>query len=394
MRCGKTRVQYILMKKHTEIRVAQFCPYYPPHIWWLENYLYQWSKTWRSIHKTDSLLNIIFITNPEQYTLIHDEYWLAIPSFEIVSNFPFPKFWKKEFWKSIGKIKKFNPTIIQTHTRFFLSSALGGILAKYTWAHWVHTEHGSDYVVSNQWLVQKIAYIYDQTIGKWTLQYANKIISISQATAHFVLNLSGKSSEVISPGVTYFEPESATLPIIHAWKTRIIFAGRIVKLKWYHILVKSLEKFFIKNPKFLNQIELHVYGDGPEKDSFQSMTEHLWILVRFHGNVPHEVLVSQILPMGDILMVPSLQEWFWLVVIEWLLAKMVVIASNTWGIAEMGCRPDLFLCPVEDIKAFTEALEISVESLSKIRWSSFESLKNKYNWNTIIELYQRIYQQN
>jgi len=72
-----------------------------------------------------------------------------LPAFDIIPNFPVPKFWKKSFWQILRLVSsqcKNNQTIIQTHTRFFLSSLLGGIFAKYHKIKWVHIEHGSDYV--------------------------------------------------------------------------------------------------------------------------------------------------------------------------------------------------------------------------------------------------------
>jgi hypothetical protein len=36
--------------------------------------------------------------------------------------------------------------IIQTHTRFFLSSFIGWLFAKYHKLKWIHIEHWSDYV--------------------------------------------------------------------------------------------------------------------------------------------------------------------------------------------------------------------------------------------------------
>jgi hypothetical protein len=52
-----------------------------------------------------------------------------LASFDLISNFPFLKFWKKEFWEVLKVVKDFildsdNKTIVQTHTRFFLSSLL------------------------------------------------------------------------------------------------------------------------------------------------------------------------------------------------------------------------------------------------------------------------------
>lgn len=56
---------------------------------------------------------------------------LFTPSFDLVYNFPFPKFWSKVFWKQIQEIKYWHPDVILTHTRFFLQSMFGGLLAKY-----------------------------------------------------------------------------------------------------------------------------------------------------------------------------------------------------------------------------------------------------------------------
>jgi hypothetical protein len=56
-----------------------------------------------------------------------------LPSFDIVPNFPVPKFWKKEFWNVLKELKPLltspyqgrDSSVIITHTRFFLSSFIG-----------------------------------------------------------------------------------------------------------------------------------------------------------------------------------------------------------------------------------------------------------------------------
>lgn len=68
---------------------------------------------------------------------------LIMPAFDIISNYPFPKFWQKQFWSVLSEVKQRNPDIIQTHTRFFLSTFIGGICAKFWKKKWVHVEHGS-----------------------------------------------------------------------------------------------------------------------------------------------------------------------------------------------------------------------------------------------------------
>ncbi len=82
------------------------------------------------------------------------------------------------------KIKEFQIThqqvVIQTHTRFFLSSFIGGIFARYYNLPWIHVEHGSDYVKLRSKLYSKLAYIYDRCLGKWITKKAGKIVAISE----------------------------------------------------------------------------------------------------------------------------------------------------------------------------------------------------------------------
>ncbi|MBQ7074752.1 hypothetical protein IJM86_07070 [bacterium] len=47
---------------------------------------------------------------------------LVIPAFDIIPNYPVPKFWTKQYRNIIKKVKNRNPDVIQTHTRFFLAT--------------------------------------------------------------------------------------------------------------------------------------------------------------------------------------------------------------------------------------------------------------------------------
>jgi len=45
-----------------------------------------------------------------------------MPAFDIIPNFSVPKFWTKRYWQVLKEVKKWNPDVIQTHTRFFLAT--------------------------------------------------------------------------------------------------------------------------------------------------------------------------------------------------------------------------------------------------------------------------------
>ncbi|MEI8091671.1 MAG: glycosyltransferase [bacterium] len=89
---------------------------------------------------------------------------LVLPAFDIVPNYPFPKFWQRQYWRILRYVRKYNPDIIQTHTRFFLSTLLGGLLATLWRKTWVHVEHGSGFVKGLSWFKRIFADTYDHTL--------------------------------------------------------------------------------------------------------------------------------------------------------------------------------------------------------------------------------------
>ena len=57
----------------------------------------------------------------------------------------------------------------------------------------------------------------------------------------------------------------------------------------------------------------------------------------------HDDIVNAILPQTDILVNPSFQEWLPTTVLEWLVAKCVVVATDVGGTKEISDHKDLIL---------------------------------------------------
>ena len=164
---------------------------------------------------------------------------IILPAFDLVKNFPFPKFWKREFWQAFREIRKFGAEIIQTHTRFFLSSLIGGLYAKFTKTKWVHIEHGSGYVVSDRWIVTFFSKLFDKTIGFWILWASDSIIAISEACKKFVqAEFVNREVIVIYRGMNI--PAIPKIPSIDG-KTRMTFVGRLVYLKGVQYLLEAIK---------------------------------------------------------------------------------------------------------------------------------------------------------
>lgn len=375
------------------MRLVQFCPYYPPHRWGLETYLFEWSAEWRKTYGDETLLNVIFVTG-ETPVPTENENDIVVPAFEVVHNFPFPKLWKRSFWKAIRRIIGFKPTHLLTHTRFFAITLFGWIISMLVSAKWVHTEHGSDFVVADSAFVSRVSRWYDLSIGRWCLRHADTVVAISQATSEFVYRLSGITTIVNYPWVTLppYLPRSCEPTGIKKSPIRIIFAGRLVQLKWCHILLDAL-RILSENPKkriSRTDIEVDIFWDGPELMRLQEMAKNIPLTIDFRGFVSREVLISDIYPSSDILVVPSLQEGLGLTAIEWLSLGMVVIASDVWWLPEISDRDDLILFPREDAMALSDAITRAIQDMDHIRGMSAESVREKFSWGRNIGEFARI----
>jgi len=99
--------------------------------------------------------------------------------------------------------------------------------------------------------------------------------------------------------------------------------GHIYILK----VLKKLKNEGVKLPKFI------FVGDGPERENLEYFAKENNLLnVKFVGEVLN---VGQYLKQIDVFVFPSLSEGLGIAIIEALVAKKLVIASNIGGIKEL-----------------------------------------------------------
>jgi len=130
---------------------------------------------------------------------------LVYPAFDLIPTFPFPKFRKKDFWIVMKLAKRFHADILNTHTRFFLTSLLGGIFAKCTRTKRIHIEHGVDYVkLASKWK-SALAWLYDQIIGRRIFRCSSGLIGISYGCKRFMQKFTKRPIDVVHRGMDFPE---------------------------------------------------------------------------------------------------------------------------------------------------------------------------------------------
>lgn len=163
-------------------KILQICPYPFNHIGGVEKY----SEILQEI-LTNNSKNIDFQTvcGGKDFEIL-----------EIVKNCPLPRFWTKDFWNFIKNIKKNPPKIIISHIRFAPTAWFAFWLSKRINAKYIHIEHGTGFLVHNNFLIRNTAKIVDLTIGKYILKNADFVVTISKAGENWVKNFAGRTKNI------------------------------------------------------------------------------------------------------------------------------------------------------------------------------------------------------
>ena len=368
------------------MRVAQFVPYFPPHKWGVETVAEEFSKYFIS-EKCWEVLNVTFSVGQKSLQSYQQDGYkvLIIPAFDIISNYPFPKFWTKQFRSVLKQVKNRDPDIIQTHTRFFLSTFIGGICAKLRKKKRVHIEHGSGLVKGLIWRKSLFANIYDYTFGKLCFSGADQIVAISQGNIPFIKKFSKTPIEVIYRGLDFPEIKRKKQ---NSDSISLGFIGRLVKLKGIDLLISAFADLISDYP----DIHLQIIGDGAERQNLEKQVKNLNIQdkVTFLGYQDKNTLQNQILPSLDIFINPSLQEGLPTTVIEALLAKCIVVATDVWGTREISDNSDFILVQPDDPDALIRGIRQALIQLD-LRWLSADMVREKFSRKKRILQYADLY---
>ncbi|MDD2916227.1 MAG: glycosyltransferase family 4 protein [Candidatus Gracilibacteria bacterium] len=373
-----------------KINIIQFLPYFPPHKGGLED-VAEWMSSSYVQAGYGKVLNVIFSVGQDQEYGSYEKNGyrvIILPAFDLVKNFPFPAFWRKEFWQAFREIRKHKVDIIQTHTRFFLSSFIGGLYAKLSRTKWVHIEHGSGYVISDKWIVAFFSKLFDRTVGRWILSRADSVIAISEACKQFIeTEFMEREVSVVYRGMDI--PDIPRVPSVDG-KIRITFVGRLVHLKGVRYLLEAIN--MLKEEGMAN-ISCRIVGDGEERGELETFVREneLQNEVAFLGFMGKNEVLTQILPETDIFVNPSLQEGLPTTVIEALLSRCTVVATDVGGTREISQKEDVIIIHPGESFALCNAMKEAILSYEEISGTSYESVREKFdsrgNIGKIFEIY-------
>lgn len=377
------------------MKILVFTPYYPPHIGGLESHADEFNK-YLSQKGVD-----IFVFTPrlpkdalEKEIKHNNVKVIRFPAFEIISGYPLPRFWNFRFWKLFFGLFKEDIDIVISRTRFFTTSIMALKYAKLKRKKWLHIEHGSDFVKLTNEFYSAIAKLYDYTFGKIVLNFCDKLVANSQASADFCRKLApNKPCEVIYRGVEIERVENAVpnLELKNKYKDEFIitFIGRLISGKGVSDLISAVKDI---NSDFV----LFIIGDGPERKNLEVLAKKLNLenKVVFFGYQKFEDAIA-IIKISDLVVNPSYTEGLPTSVIEAALCRKAIIATNVGGTSEILTNEKSgFLIKPKQIDILREKIEklINDEELREnLGREAYNEVIKKFDWEKSIDKYVQVF---
>ena len=148
---------------------------------------------------------------------------------------------------------------VSVHTRFFPMTWIGLRAGRRAGTAVVHTEHGSDHVVSPSALISMASRMVDRTLGRHVLRAADEVLGVSESVTAFVRRLSGREARVFYNAIDA-SPRPATSERFPR-ADRLVFVGRLVAGKGADVFVDLVAELAAENPG----LESVMLGDGPDR---------------------------------------------------------------------------------------------------------------------------------
>ena len=360
------------------MKILQFLPYFPPHIWGVEAFAKERSSAF-SEQKKWKLINVVFSpVQPENLPSYEQDGYrvMVLPAFELISNCPVPKIRSPIFWSQMQKIKAEKADIIQTHTRFFLSTFLWWLLAKLRKIKRIHIEHGSGFVKGLSWRKTAFARCYDQIFWRLIFRLADSLVAISHGNLPFIQQFTNKKISVIYRGFNL-------PPVLREKKGKpdlilIGFVGRLVKLKGVDLLIEA----FAELEQEHRNLRLQIIWDGEERFYLEKQAEMLGLSdkISFLWYQSPEKIYSDFLPHIDIFVNPSFQEGLPTTVIEALFAQCITVATGVGGTREIADGEDFIVVEPWSVEALKGALNQALALVWKANWASYQQVRERFGW--------------
>lgn len=370
-------------------RILGFTPLFPHHIGGLENHAEQLNE---QLARRGHIVLVWAPQVPKEGKL--EEYSpagvhiLRYPAFEIITNYPVPNIFHPVFWRHWKVLWEGDWDVCISHTRFFFPSLIGLVFTRIRRLPLLHIEHGSDYVHLHNIFLRLTARIYDHILGRIVLRHADAVVAISQASARFVKQLSGRTVDAVIYRGIDVEKIAAIPPAERPSVPTITYVGRLIDGKGVHLMLSALAH--LKHANW----QAWVIGDGSQRGTLEEQAHRLGIAIHvtFFGALPWKDGISR-MKASTIIVNPSYTEGLPTSVIEACVTSAYLVATDVGGTAEITGRTDKTcrLIPPGDVAALAEALQELISQDLPKHSDRAQRILARFTWPASIDLYEKLF---
>ncbi|MCK4250314.1 glycosyltransferase family 4 protein [candidate division WOR-3 bacterium] len=287
----------------------------------------------------------------------------------------------------IHNMNKFD--IIHAHSFLFFSTNLCAMAKKLGSPPLIITNHGLISQTVPLWMHK----VYVPTIGKWTLNSADKMICYTDTEKRKLENLGVAPSKiaVIHNGidVNRFVPKEKE----NSDDIRILWIGRVVPGKGVEYLIDAIKLLLHK----ITNLKLIMIGEGPSKEKIKRKISGLGLdeYIFFKDFIPNSELQG-VYQNSDVFVLPSINEGIPRTILEAMSCGLPVVCTKLPQLTDV-IKGSGLLVPVRDSQALTDAIFriISAKELArKLGENGRKKVVENYSWedtvNKTINLYEEI----
>lgn len=299
----------------------------------------------------------------------------------------------------LEKIK--DSAIIHAHGHPYLSSLIAAKLARKYSKPFVLTQHNTFIEYDGIW--NNVERLNDFAIGKQNLKDAKKIITVSNATKNYVLNLGADPEKV---EVLYNGVDLDRFKLLPDARDKIrkkldisqeaIVATTVRRLVYKNGIDTLLESAKIAIKKN-NRIVYVVIGEGPDFEDIKSKIVQLGIEKNF---ILTGFITDKELPLyynaADFSILPSKSgEGLPLVSLEAMACGLPLLSTDVGGTGEIVIEGYGKIVPPNDPEAMANAtVEFTNEEPNKLKEKLRQMMTEKYSWeknvNKLTDIYEEI----
>ena len=270
--------------------------------------------------------------------------------------------------------------IIHAHSHLFFSTNLCAMAKKLRSPPLVITNHGLISQTVPLWMHK----IYIPTIGKWTLNSADKIICYTDTEKRKLEKLGITSSKIIvihnGIDINRFIPREKE----NHREIRILWIGRLVSGKGVEYLIDAI-KLLVHE---ITNLKLIMIGEGPSKEKIKRKISDLGLdkHIVFKDFVLNSELPS-IYQSSDVFVLPSLNEGVPRTILEAMACGIPVVCTELPQLVDVvdGCG---LLVPVKDSQALAEGISKIVsdrELAQKFGENGRANVVENYSWEDTVK---------